>query len=429
MLARILRVNTLVLAQLKRLLAGGKITVVRTRAASYHFLSTCATRFSSAWPTADQASTYGRRLLSDWTMRRADWSNPLRRCRVRSRILAARTKKHLGRWRKCPWAISLQLKAYAGRSRSLAEVTSRWKALEHSLRQINWATLHRWSTKLESLWRASEFIERNWRSFKSLAPIIRRITGLASRLPGLTRTSGTLRDGVVRLGHSCWTNAISTWQMAVAKLSVYAMHWGLAMARNAGSDSPSPFYLWSGKEFILVDPACPIGYFRQFRSARALDEYMMNQGVRDQDEEVKVEEEYASGYVSQVLVEPTPRQVKPAEFHPQSFLLILFDAYSKVVENRAGDVQDFAPVVALVDVYAWVTSLQEPNGGYSKQEFTRDIYRLHASGVDTTEDGAKVSFPISRGVRGKTLTTTNETGGEVRYYGIRFLQRTPVAQA
>ena len=35
----------------------------------------------------------------------------------------------------------------------------------------------------------------------------------------------------------------------------------------------------------------------------------------------------------------------------------------------------------------------------------------------------------SRGVRGKTLTTTNETGGEVRYYGIRFLQRTPVAQA
>ena len=130
----------------------------------------------------------------------------------------------------------------------------------------------------------------------------------------------------------------------------------------------------------------------------------------------------------QMMVDPLPQQVEAAEFHPESFLLVLFDAYSKVVENRNGAIQDFAPVVPLVDVYSWVTSSEERINNYSRQEFARDIYRLHSSGVDTTKDGAKVSFPISRGVRGKTLTTTNETGGEVRYYGIRLLQKSPVAQ-
>ena len=130
----------------------------------------------------------------------------------------------------------------------------------------------------------------------------------------------------------------------------------------------------------------------------------------------------------QMMVDPFPQQVEAAVFQPESFLLILFDAYSKVVENRNGDIQDFAPVVPLVDVYSWVTSSEERSKNYSKQEFARDIYRLHSSGVDTTKDGAKVSFPISRGVRGKTLTTTNDTGGEVRYYGIRLLYRSPVAQ-
>ena len=120
------------------------------------------------------------------------------------------------------------------------------------------------------------------------------------------------------------------------------------------------------------------------------------------------------------------QQIEAAEFHPESFLLTLFHAYLNIVENRDGDFQDFAPVVPLVDVYSWVTSSEERSKNYSKQEFARDIYRLHSSGVDTTKDGAKVSFPISRGVRGKTLTTTNETGGEVRYYGIRLF---PAPQA
>ena len=179
---------------------------------------------------------------------------------------------------------------------------------------------------------------------------------------------------------------------------------------------------------VQIDQESPFGYARQLWSTKAMDAYLNTLGPRNWEEGVRVHGECPIGYARQLLVDPFPQQVESAEFHPESFLLILFDAYSKVLENRDGDIQDFAPVVPLVDVYAWVASSEEPGKNYSKQEFTRDIYRLHSSGADTTKDGAKVSFPISRGVRGKTLTTTNETGGEVRYYGIRFLQRSPVFQ-
>jgi len=131
----------------------------------------------------------------------------------------------------------------------------------------------------------------------------------------------------------------------------------------------------------------------------------------------------------QMMVDFFPQQVEASEFHPESFLLILFHAYSNIVESRDGDFLDFAPVVPLIDVYSWVTPSEERSKNYPRQEFARDIYRLQSSGVDTAKDGAKVSFPISRGVRGKTLTTTTETGGEVRYYGIRFLHRSPIVQS
>jgi hypothetical protein len=51
-----------------------------------------------------------------------------------------------------------------------------------------------------------------------------------------------------------------------------------------------------------------------------------------------------------------------------------------------------------------------------------DVYLLHRGGVDTTRSGARVSFPISRGVRGKILTVIDENGEQKRYYGIRFTQ-------
>jgi hypothetical protein len=81
-----------------------------------------------------------------------------------------------------------------------------------------------------------------------------------------------------------------------------------------------------------------------------------------------------------------------------------------------------APVVPLVDIYGLLTLLPGQAREYSKQEFARDIYLLHRGDVTTTRSGARVSFPISRGVRGKTLTVIDESGEQRRYYGIRFTQ-------
>jgi hypothetical protein len=75
-----------------------------------------------------------------------------------------------------------------------------------------------------------------------------------------------------------------------------------------------------------------------------------------------------------------------------------------------------------MDIYRLLTLLPGQAREYSRQEFARDIYLLHRGGVDTTRSGARVSFPISRGVRGKILTVIDENGEQRRYYGIRFTQ-------
>jgi hypothetical protein len=115
-------------------------------------------------------------------------------------------------------------------------------------------------------------------------------------------------------------------------------------------------------------------------------------------------------------------QDRPPRFRPQAFLSALFEAYSRLVSDRGGDVLQTAPVVPLVDIYGLLTLLPGQTREYSKQEFARDIYLLHRGDVATTRSGARVSFPISRGVRGKTLTVIDEAGEQRRYYGIRFTQ-------
>lgn len=461
------------MAHLKRLLAGSKSAKVHAKAGFHGLWTACAARFSPAWARADGASAPGKRWPAGrrWNLagllpglkpprtpvQPADGSNPAGGGHAGSRVSAARSGERLGRCPKSWWAFFQQLREQAVRSRALAKAASKSKAFATRLRQTDWRNRFnsRFNSRHIQLKSGTRYVV-GWsrRCIDSWEAAIRRIPVLAGRIPGLTRSSRPLRHAVLRLGRRGWTNAISTWRVVVAKLSKYAMRRGLAMARNAGSKSPSLIYLGNQKDFLRVDPDCPFGYARQLWSAKAMDAYSIARGATDWNEEIQVEGDCPIGYVRQVmvdlspaqaappplqeladpsprqvLVDPAPRQAEPADLHPESFLLILFDAYSKVVGNRADNIQDFAPVVPLVDVYAWMTSPQEPGRNYSKQEFTRDVYRLHASGVDTTEDGAKVSFPISRGVKGKTLTTTNETGGEVRYYGIRFLQRTPVAQS
>ena len=113
-------------------------------------------------------------------------------------------------------------------------------------------------------------------------------------------------------------------------------------------------------------------------------------------------------------------QNKPPTFRPEAFLTALYDAYTRIVYQRDGaDRLELAPVVPLVDIYALLTLLPGQAREYSRQEFARDIYLLHRGGKAVTKTGARVSFPISRGVRGKTLVVIDEGGEERRYYGIR----------
>ena len=115
-------------------------------------------------------------------------------------------------------------------------------------------------------------------------------------------------------------------------------------------------------------------------------------------------------------------QNKPASFRPDAFLAALYQAYSQIVAQRRNETLSSAPVIPLVELYRLLTLLPGQTKEYSKQEFVRDVYLLHRSGRDTTTTGAKVSFPISRGVRGKNLTVVDEAGEERHYYGIRFTQ-------
>ncbi len=114
-------------------------------------------------------------------------------------------------------------------------------------------------------------------------------------------------------------------------------------------------------------------------------------------------------------------QRKPPRFRPEGFLASLYAAYTKVVASQPKLLLPYGPVVPLVDLYELLTLLPGQTREYSRQEFARDIYLLHSSDVDTTKNGARVSFPISRGVAGKTLSVVDQSGEEKRYYGIAFL--------
>ncbi|MBI4311599.1 MAG: hypothetical protein HY681_07430 [Chloroflexi bacterium] len=113
-------------------------------------------------------------------------------------------------------------------------------------------------------------------------------------------------------------------------------------------------------------------------------------------------------------------QKKPPRFRPEPFLASLYAAYAKVVAAQPRMLLQDGPVVPLLDLYELLTLLPGQAREYTKQEFARDIFLLHRSGVETTKTGARVTFPISRGVAGKTLSVVDESGEERRYFGIAF---------
>jgi hypothetical protein len=177
---------------------------------------------------------------------------------------------------------------------------------------------------------------------------------------------------------------------------------------------------------VWFDWESPLGYARQVWSTRARDAYSSAGGNLSWCNILWADGDCPFGYARIAAEyfppqEPEFEEPEAAEFQPGHFLLDLFQAYSQLLEQRGDDSPRLAPVVPLVDVFALLSSVRSVNPDYTREDFIKDVYRLHASGVDTTQDGARISFPISRGVKGKTLTVTDEAGDERRYYGVRFL--------
>ncbi len=117
-------------------------------------------------------------------------------------------------------------------------------------------------------------------------------------------------------------------------------------------------------------------------------------------------------------------QRKPPLFKPEAFLEALFKTYSKAVAMRAKGLPQISPVIQLLDIYELLTLLPGQTREYTRQEFARDIYLLHRSGIDTTRSGAMVRFPASTGTKtpSKVITVITEEGEERSYYGISFTE-------
>ncbi|HNP28791.1 MAG TPA: hypothetical protein PKK23_07085 [Nitrospirales bacterium] len=117
-------------------------------------------------------------------------------------------------------------------------------------------------------------------------------------------------------------------------------------------------------------------------------------------------------------------QNKPLRFKPQTFLEMVFTAYSIVVAGRGKHLIGKGTVIPLLELYQLLTLLPWQATEYTRQEFGRDVYLLDKSGTITTKHNHRANFHASTGVRDgtKTLTVIAQGGREKTYYGISFVQ-------
>ena len=116
-------------------------------------------------------------------------------------------------------------------------------------------------------------------------------------------------------------------------------------------------------------------------------------------------------------------QNKPPRFKPQTFLEMMFSAYSIVVAGRGKHLVGTGTVIPLLELYQLFTLLPWQATEYTRQEFGRDVYLLDKSGTLLTKKGHRVNFHASTGVRdaNRTLTVIAQGGREKTYYGISFV--------
>ncbi|MGB0909950.1 MAG: hypothetical protein ACPGYT_06265 [Nitrospirales bacterium] len=117
-------------------------------------------------------------------------------------------------------------------------------------------------------------------------------------------------------------------------------------------------------------------------------------------------------------------QNKPPRLKAQTFLEMLFSAYSIVVAGRGKHFIGTGTVIPLMELYQLLTLLPWQATEYTRQEFGRDVYLLDKSGTIMTKKGYRANFHASTGVRdaNRTLSVIAQGGREKTYYGISFLQ-------
>jgi hypothetical protein len=117
-------------------------------------------------------------------------------------------------------------------------------------------------------------------------------------------------------------------------------------------------------------------------------------------------------------------QNKPLRFKPQTFLEMLYTAYSIVVAGRGKHLIGKGTVIPLLELYQLLTLLPWQASEYTRQEFGRDVYLLDKIGTITTKNGHRANFHASTGVRdvSRTLTVIAQGGREKTYYGISFVK-------
>ena len=117
-------------------------------------------------------------------------------------------------------------------------------------------------------------------------------------------------------------------------------------------------------------------------------------------------------------------QNKPLRFKPQTFLEMLYTAYSIVVAGRGKHLIGKGTVIPLLELYQLLTLLPWQASEYTRQEFGRDVYLLDKIGTITTKNNHRANFHASTGVRdvSRTLTVVAQGGREKTYYGISFVK-------
>ncbi|HQU28333.1 MAG: hypothetical protein KC563_11945 [Nitrospira sp.] len=117
-------------------------------------------------------------------------------------------------------------------------------------------------------------------------------------------------------------------------------------------------------------------------------------------------------------------QNKPLRFKPQTFLEMLYTAYSIVVAGRGKHLVGKGTVIPLLELYQLLTLLPWQANEYTRQEFGRDVYLLDKCGAVVSKNGHRANFHASTGVRdaNKTLTVIAQGGREKTYYGISFVK-------